>query len=39
MAYLSCRKELSMAGIWIMRREGDQSEAKGGKENLLLRTL
>lgn len=32
MAYLSCRKELSVARIWIMRREGDQSEAKGVKK-------
>lgn len=39
MAYLRCRKELSMAVIWIMRREGDQSDTEEVKKTLLLRTL
>lgn len=28
MAYLVCRKEFNMARIWIMRRKGDENEAK-----------
>ena len=35
MPYLSCRKEFSVARIWVMRRKGDSGEAKEVKKKFL----